>query len=269
MNHILGFIGSGNIGQAMLGGVLKAKLLDNSQIIVSDVDQQKLEFVHNTYGIKTTDDSRVLAAEADVVILAIKPGIYDVVLHSIKDLINKHQIIVTIAAGKSMADVESIIGADIKIVRAMPNTPALVNEGMTGLCCNENVSDAELQEIKVIFESFGQAEIISEALIDTVVGIGSSSPAYVFMFIEALADGGVRGGMSRNTAYKFAAQAVLGSAKMVLETGLHPGALKDMVCSPGGTTIESVASLENDGFRSAVIKAVKVCTDKSKLLSSK
>lgn len=267
MDHVIGFIGAGNIGQAMVGGILKAKILGSHQIIASDVNRQKLDSLHKAYGIKITDDSKVLAAEADIIILAVKPDICDAVVNSIKDIVNEQQIIVTIAAGKSLSDVESIVGENIKVIRAMPNTPVLVNEGMTGLCCNKNVSNDELQEINKLFESFGKTEIISEKLIDTVVGIGSSSPAYVFMFIEALADGGVREGMPRAIAYKFAAQAVLGSAKMVLETGIHPGALKDMVCSPGGTTIESVASLENDGFRSAVIKAVKVCTDKSRLLS--
>ena len=149
----------------------------------------------------------------------------------------------------------------------MPNTPAMVGEAMSALCPNENVTDDEVCVVKEIFESFGVAEVVSEALIDAVIGISGSSPAYVYMFIEAMADAAVIGGMPRAKAYTFAAQAVLGSAKMVLETGIHPGQLKDMVCSPGGTTIEAVAELERQGMRSAVIEAVKVCMDKSRKMS--
>ncbi len=149
----------------------------------------------------------------------------------------------------------------------MPNTPALVGEGMSALCKNSNVTDEELNMIKALFESFGEAEIVSEYLMDTVTGISGSSPAYVFMFIEAMADAAVLAGMPRQQAYKFASQAVMGSAKMVLETGKHPGELKDMVCSPAGTTIEAVKVLEEEGFRAAVIKSIVACIDKSKDMS--
>ncbi|HMM19879.1 MAG TPA: pyrroline-5-carboxylate reductase [Selenomonadales bacterium] len=264
MDRILGFIGSGNMGQAMLAGILKSNLLKNNQIIVSDLDEQKLKAVAETYGVRTTTDSRELAARADIIILAVKPNIYDPVIRSIKDVITDGKIIVTIAAGKSIASVEAILGTDAKIIRTMPNTPALVSEGMSALCCNKNVTPSEQNEIKTIYESFGQVEIVPENLIDSVIGISGSSPAFVFMFIEALADAGVVWGLPRAKAYKLAAQAVLGSAKMVLVTGKHPGELKDMVCSPGGTTIEAVSTLENEGFRAAVIKAVADCVKKAK-----
>lgn len=264
MDRILGFIGSGNMGQAMLAGILKSNLLKNNQIIVSDLDEQKLKAVAETYGVRTTTDSRELAARADIIILAVKPNIYDPVIRSIKDVITDGKIIVTIAAGKSIASVEAILGTDAKIIRTMPNTPALVSEGMSALCCNKNVTLSEQNEIKTIYESFGQVEIVPENLIDSVIGISGSSPAFVFMFIEALADAGVVWGLPRAKAYKLAAQAVLGSAKMVLVTGKHPGELKDMVCSPGGTTIEAVSTLENEGFRAAVIKAVADCVKKAK-----
>ena len=269
MNRILGFIGSGNMGQAMIGGVAKAKLFSGQQIIVSDLDVLKLQALNNTYGVKTTTDSREVAAKADLIVLAVKPNVYDSVLKSIKSVITGNKIIITIAAGVSIADVEAILGEDVKIVRTMPNTPALVNEGMAALCRNGNVSDGELAEVKAIYESFGKAEVIPEYMIDSVIGISGSSPAYAFMFIEALADAGVIGGLPRDKAYKFAAQAVLGSARMVLETGKHPGELKDMVCSPGGTTIEAVATLEAEGFRSAIIKAVVDCMKKSQEMTKK
>lgn len=151
----------------------------------------------------------------------------------------------------------------VKVVRVMPNTPALVGEGMSALCPNDIVTKEELEYIVTIFESFGKAEIVSEKLMDVVTAVSGSAPAYVYMFIEAMADAAVLDGMPRNQAYKFAAQAVYGSAKMVLETGMHPGALKDMVCSPGGTTIEAVATLEEKGLRTAVISAMRNCTKKS------
>ena len=164
---------------------------------------------------------------------------------------------------------EDILQNKYKIVRAMPNTPSLVGEGMSSLCCNDRVTEDEILSVKNIFESFGKAEILPEYLIHSVIGASGSAPAYVFMMIEAMADGAVLGGMPREKAYKFAAQALLGSAKMVLETGKHPGELKDMVCSPGGTTIEAVKALEQNGFRAAVIDAMEKCMNKSKDMEKK
>ena len=176
-------------------------------------------------------------------------------------------IIVSIAAGKTIAAIEKAFGKEIKLVRAMPNTPALVGEAMSALCVNAHITEAELSEVQAIFNSFGKAEVVPESLIDAVVGVSGSSPAYVYLFIEAMADAAVADGMPRAQAYKFAAQSVLGSAKMVLETGTHPGALKDAVCSPGGTTIEAVAVLEEKGLRNSVITAQRACVQKSKDMS--
>lgn len=263
MNRIIGFIGSGNMGQAMIGGILKAGIVKPEGIIVCDPDRNKLQALAEKTGVRTVSQATELAVEADVIVLAVKPDIYPAVMKEIAGKLKKEALIVTIAAGRSLAEVAGILGDDVKAVRTMPNTPALVNEGMTALCPNGNVTEEELAAINGIFESFGKTEVIPEKLMDTVVGISGSSPAYVFMFIEALADAGVRGGMPRDKAYRFAAQAVMGSAKMVLETGKHPGELKDMVCSPGGTTIEAVSVLEAEGMRSAVIKAVEACIRKS------
>ena len=171
---------------------------------------------------------------------------------------------VTLAPGKTLQWLDAMFGKPTKLVRTMPNTPALVGEGMTALCSNEFVTEEELEKVVQIFQSFGKTQVVPESMIDVVVGVSGSSPAYVFMFIEAMADAAVADGMPRSQAYEFAAQAVLGSAKMVLETGKHPGEFKDMVCSPGGTTIEAVRVLEEIGMRSAVFEACKACVKKAK-----
>ncbi|EGT5079481.1 TPA: pyrroline-5-carboxylate reductase [Clostridioides difficile] len=263
----LGFIGSGNMGSAMIGGIVQSRLVKAEDITVSDLSQVALDKVKEEFGVNTTTDSKVAVTNSDVVIVALKPNICEKALTPLKELIDANKIIVSIAAGKTIESLESFIGSDKKIVRVMPNTPALVGEGMSALCKNSNVTDEELNMIKALFESFGEAEIVSEYLMDTVTGISGSSPAYVFMFIEAMADAAVLAGMPRQQAYKFASQAVMGSAKMVLETGKHPGELKDMVCSPAGTTIEAVKVLEEEGFRAAVIKSIVACIDKSKDMS--
>ncbi|EQF23021.1 pyrroline-5-carboxylate reductase [Clostridioides difficile CD160] len=263
----LGFIGSGNMGSAMIGGIVKSGLVKAEDITVSDLSQIALDKVKAEFSVKTTTDSKVAVANSDVILVALKPNICEKALAPLKELIDADKIIVSIAAGKTIETLENIIGSDKKIVRVMPNTPALVGEGMSALCKNNNVTDEELNMIKSLFESFGEAEIVSEYLMDTVTGVSGSSPAYVFMFIEAMADAAVLAGMPRQQAYKFASQAVMGSAKMVLETGKHPGELKDMVCSPAGTTIEAVRVLEEEGFRSAVIKSIVAAIDKSKDMS--
>lgn len=264
MDKKIGFIGCGNMAKAIIGGMIKSKLVSSNNIIASALSDNTLQNVKNEFNINTTKDSREVIQKSDIIIVAVKPNIYDSVLNSVKDLIDNKKIIVTIAAGKTIASVETIIGNDKKIVRTMPNTPALVNEGMSAICKNKNITDQELNTIKTIFDSFGKSEVVLEYLIDAVIGVSGSAPAYVFMFIEAMADAAVAAGMPRSQAYKFASQAVMGSAKMVLESGKHPGELKDMVCSPGGTTIEAVKTLEAEGLRNSVIKGIEACIAKSK-----
>ena len=267
MDKKIGFIGSGNMAKAMIGGIVKSKLVDSNNVIASDLNELVLENVKNEYGINVTTNSKEVVKFSDIIIVAVKPNVYDIVLEGVKELVDDKKIIVTIAAGKTIESIENVIGNDKKVIRTMPNTPALVNEGMSALCKNKNITDEELNIVKEIFNSFGKAEILNEYLIDSVIGVSGSAPAYVFMFIEAMADAAVLAGMPRNQAYTFAGQAVMGSAKMVLETDKHPGELKDMVCSPGGTTIEAVKTLEAEGFRSAVIKAIGDCIEKSKEMS--
>lgn len=267
MNKKIGFIGCGNMGQAMIGGIVRSGLVSPEQVYAADPSEQNLTHVQEEYGICITQDNLIPAKKCDIIVLSVKPYLYADVIEEIRDTVKEDVVIVMIAAGQTIVVNEARFGRNIKIVRAMPNTPALVGEGMAALCANSFVTEEEKKDIQEIFESFGKAEFVGESMMDVVAGVSGSSPAYVYMFIEALADGAVLQGMPRQQAYTFAAQAVLGSARMVLETGMHPGALKDMVCSPGGTTIEAVASLEQNGMRAAVIQAVHVCTEKSKEMS--
>ena len=263
----IGFIGAGNMGGAILGGILKSGIIDNEHIIASVKSEKSMEKVKNDYNVKVTKDSKDVVRNSDIIVVGVKPNVYDEILEEIKDEIDNEKIIVTIAAGKTIASVERIIGQDKKIIRTMPNTPALVGEGMTSISPNKNINEEELNTVKELFDSLGKSQIVDEELIHAVIGASGSSPAYVFRFIEAIADGAVLSGMKREDAYKFAAQGVLGAAKMVLESGKHPGELKDMVCSPGGTTIEAVKVLEEEKFRGTVIKAVESCVNKSREMS--
>lgn len=261
---ILGFIGLGNMATAMVGGVLGKNMLKPNEILASARTEETRQKAQEKYNIVTTADNKEVAAKADVLILAVKPQVYPQVISEIKDSVRPETVVVSIAPGKTMEWLANLFEKELAIVRCMPNTPALVMEGCTGVCRNDQVSDDQMKQVLEILESFGKAMEVPEKLMDTVVGVSGSSPAYVFLFIEAMADAAVMDGMPRAQAYEFAAQAVLGSAKMVLETKLHPGVLKDMVCSPGGTTIEAVRVLENKGLRSAVIEAQKACVDKAK-----
>lgn len=263
MNKRIGFIGSGNMGQAMIGGIIKAGLVPAANIVVFDPDAAKLEGLKAELRVSGAGNAKELAASCDIIVLAVKPDIYPPVLKEIAGSVKAGATAVTIAPGRSLDEVGGLLGGTVGVVRTMPNTPALVGEGMTAYCANSAVTQEALADVIALLNSFGKSEQVPEKLMDAVVGISGSSPAYVFMFIEALADAGVKAGIPRDKAYRFAAQSVLGSAKMVLETGKHPGALKDMVCSPGGTTIEAVSVLEQEGLRSAVIKAVDACIEKS------
>lgn len=265
-NMKIGFIGCGNMATAMIRGILDSGRAQHAEIMASAHSDQTKKKIRQELKIRAAESNREVVAFADVVFLAVKPQYYEEVIAEIKEEIRKEQMIVTIAPGKTLSWLAERMGSDVKIIRTMPNTPAMVKEGMMGMCGNELVTEEDLQRVKTICESFGKAEVIPESLIDVVVGVSGSSPAYVFMFIEAMADAAVADGMPRAQAYKFAAQAVLGSAKMVLETGKHPGELKDMVCSPGGTTIEAVRVLEEKGMRSAVIEASKACVKKGREL---
>ncbi len=260
----LGFIGCGNMASAMMGGIIKNEIFKAEDVYGSDVFEPSRERVKNQYGIHVTASNIEVVDAVDVLVLAVKPQYYETVINEIKDHVRAEQLVITIAPGKTLAWLAEKFGKAVKIVRTMPNTPAMVGEGMTGATPNEFVTPDEVAYVCKILGGFGKAEVISEKLMDTVVAVSGSSPAYVFMFIEAMADAAVEQGMPRAQAYKFAAQAVMGSAKMVLETGKHPGELKDMVCSPAGTTIKAVRVLEKEGLRSAVIEAMDACAEMAK-----
>ncbi|MBO5734330.1 MAG: pyrroline-5-carboxylate reductase [Clostridia bacterium] len=257
----IGFIGGGNMAGAIVNGVVASGLCKPCDVTVCDISAEMLKKYDN--GIVTSQNNSD-ALSCDYIVLAVKPFIMSKILEQLASHDLKNKVFISIAAGISVAEIKSVLGKNVKVVRVMPNTPAQVGEGMTVIAKpDECVTESEMLEVVSIFDGVGKTEIMSESMINVVTGVSGSSPAYVFMLIEAMADAGVTGGIPRDAAYKLAAQSVLGSAKMVLETGKHPAELKDMVCSPKGTTIEAVAELEARGFRSAIIEAIKKCNEKA------
>ncbi len=264
MEKKIAFIGCGNMGGAMIRGILDSGKCSPAQLMAADASAELLAARKEEFHILTAADNREAAEFADILFLAVKPQYYAAVIAEIRDAVKPKQIIVTIAPGKTLDWLKEQFGKTVKIIRTMPNTPAMVKAGMMGICANEWVTEEESALVRGLCSGFSETEIVPENLMDVVTAVSGSSPAYVFLFIEAMADAAVAGGMARAQAYKFAAQAVLGSAKMVLETGKHPGELKDMVCSPAGTTIQAVRVLEEKGLRSAVIEAMEKCLDISR-----
>ena len=261
----IGFIGLGNMASAMIGGMLEKGLVQAADIVGSEKLEDTAKRAGERFGIKAVTDNRAASREADILFLAVKPNFLPEVIAEIREEIRAETLVVSIAAGRTLSYLkEAFDRPELKIIRCMPNTPALVLEGCTGVSAGDEVPKEDVEKVVKLLQSFSRASVVPERLMDVVVGVSGSSPAYVFMFIEALADAAVLGGMPRQQAYEFAAQAVLGSAKLVLETGMHPGQLKDMVCSPGGTTIEAVKVLEEKGMRAAVMDATLACIDKSR-----
>ncbi len=260
----IGFIGLGNMAAAMIGGMLQKGVARPENIIGSARTAATCRRVAEQYGIVTYSSNMEVAQQAEILFLAVKPQFFPEVIGEIRDCVGSQTVIVSIAAGKTLEEMGGLFGGERKLVRCMPNTPALVLEGCTGVCPGDGVSGEELEEVLTLLRSFGVAQQVPEHLMDAVVGVSGSSPAYVFMFLEAMADQAVAAGMPRKQAYTFAAQAVMGSAKLMLETGKHPGELKDMVCSPGGTTIQAVRVLEEKGLRAAVMDAMEACMEKSR-----
>lgn len=267
----LGFIGIGNMASAIIGGILKEGIASPGEISASAKTEKTALEKASQFGIETCTDNKKIAKWSDVLVLAVKPQFFPEVIAEIRDIVKEGTLIISIAAGKTIKYIEDQFDVSenekkIKLVRCMPNTPALVLEGCCGYCVNEYVNREERDLAARLFGSFGKAIEVPERLIDVVGSVAGSSPAFVFMFIEAMADGAVAEGMPRKQAMEFAAQAVLGSAKLVLESGMHPGELKDMVCSPGGSTIQGVRVLEKGGMRSTVMDAVIACIEKSRKL---
>lgn len=264
MGKKIGFIGCGNMGTAMLTGILDSAWCVPDDMMVSCRTKATLEEKQKKFGVKVSTDNCEVASFAEILFLAVKPQFYADVLAEIRDVLTEEQLIISMAPGKTLGWFEEQLGRQLKIVRTMPNTPSMVKEGMMGMCVNGQVTEEDITLIRTICGGFSQTEVVPEHLMDAVTAVSGSSPAYVFLFIEAMADAAVAAGMPRAQAYKFAAQAVLGSAKMVLETGKHPAELKDMVCSPAGTTIQAVRVLEEKGLRSSVFEAMMKCFDISR-----
>jgi len=264
----IGFIGVGNMGTAIMKGYLAAYKDKNKNVYIYDKDEKRILNLSQELGVNKCDSLEKLMGYSDIVILAIKPQNFEEVLTEARAFYKPHQVFVSIAAGISIGYIEKLMGHEgIKVVRVMPNIPALVNEGMSALCRNKHIPDDEFEMVLEIFRSVGRAEVVEEEMIDNVIGISGSSPAYTFMFIEALIDAAQANGMKKEQAVIFAGQAVLGAARMVLETGIEPSILRDNVCSPGGTTIEAVKALQNNGFHDNIIEAYQAAVEKSKIMT--
>lgn len=262
----IGFLGGGNMGEALIRGLLKTGLIPPEVIFVSDVRLPRLEQLGALYGIHTLSDNALLVKRADVVILAVKPQIMAEVLREITPALPQGRLVISIAAGVSTAVLRAHLPAGIRLIRVMPNTPALVLEGATAIARADGLEPGDLEVAQEIFSAVGKVVVLEEELMDAVTGLSGSGPAYVALVIEALADGGVKMGLDRATAMTLAAQTVLGAARLLIETGTHPGQLKDMVTSPGGTAIAGIHTLEVGGLRRTLMNAVERATLRSREL---
>lgn len=263
----VGFLGAGNMGEALIRGLLKAGLVPADQVFATDVRLDRLEQLGKLYGIHTLSDNPLLVKRVDVVILAVKPQIIHHVLKEVAPAVTTPgQLFISMAAGVPTAALRADLPKGVRLIRVMPNTPALVLEGATAVARADGLKKGDLETAEEIFGAVGKVVVLEEELLDAVTGLSGSGPAYVALMIEALADGGVRVGLDRITAMTLAAQTVLGSAKLLIETGAHPGQLKDMVTSPGGTAIAGITALEEGGVRRTFINAVERATLRSQEL---
>jgi pyrroline-5-carboxylate reductase len=262
----VGFVGAGNMGEALIKGLVEANVVPAKSIHCGDVRRDRLIELERIFGIQVAADNNELIRRADVIILAVKPQIMEPVLREIAPAVTRQKLLISIAAGVSTAKMRGALNKDARLIRVMPNTPALVRQGVTAIAKAQHLEPDDLDTATEIFKAVGRVVVLEEDLLDAVTGLSGSGPAYVAIVIESLADGGVRMGLDRTTAMTLAAQTVLGAAKLLLDTGLHPGALKDMVSSPGGTTIAGIAALEEGGIRTTFIKAVERATLRSREL---
>lgn len=259
----IGMLGAGNMAGALIRGLLASKSVKPEQIVASDVRADHLKELEAQYGIKTYTDNQELAAWANLVVLAVKPQVIDRVLDQMADSFAPDTLLVSIAAGVPIRSLEARLPAHVRVVRAMPNTAAIALAGATGIAPGSRATAADVELTQKLFAAVGRSVVLDESLIDAVTGLSGSGPAYVMIIIEALADGGVKVGLHRDTALLLAAQTVYGSAKLLLETGEHPGRLKDMVTSPGGTAIAGLHTLESGGIRRTLIDAVDSATKRA------
>jgi pyrroline-5-carboxylate reductase len=262
----VGFVGAGNMGEALIKGLVESNLVPANAIVIADSRAERAQQIAQQYGVRAAADNTALVRDADVVILAVKPQIMAPVLREIMPALTNRPLLVSIAAGVSTATIQSVLGKYPRLIRVMPNTPALVLEGATAIARSQELDADDLETAQEIFTAVGRVVVLEEELMDAVTGLSGSGPAYVAIVIESLADGGVKMGLDRVTAMTLATQTVLGAARLIAETGVHPGALKDMVSSPGGTTIAGIAALEEGGIRTTFIRAVERATLRSREL---
>ena len=265
VNKTIGFIGAGNMAEAMIRGLLRGSDFAPAQITASGPREERVRELREAYKINATVDNRIPAA-AQIVVLSVKPQILSRVLDEVADTIQSETLVISIAAGVPVAAIQARLAAGTRVVRAMPNTPALVDAAATAIAGGEHARESDLEDAKRIFDAIGLTVILEETQLDAVTGLSGSGPAYVFLILEALSDAGVKVGLSRRTAQLLAAQTVLGSAKLLLETNEHPGRLKDMVTSPGGTAITGLHTLEAGGVRTTLMNAVEAATRRSREL---
>jgi pyrroline-5-carboxylate reductase len=262
----IGFIGGGNMAEALIRGLLEGAKVKPELIGASGPRAERLAELNERYRIRTSTHNATLCEQSNVVVLAVKPQIMKKVLGEVAGTLVPGTLVISVAAGVSIAAIERQLPSGARVVRAMPNTPALVRAGATAIAAGEHATEQDLALARFIFEAVGLTVVLDEAQLDAVTGLSGSGPAYVFLIMEALADAGVKVGLSRRTAQRLAAQTVLGSAKLLLETELHPGQLKDMVTSPGGTAIAGLHTLEQGGLRTTLINAVEAATRRAREL---
>jgi pyrroline-5-carboxylate reductase len=262
----IAFVGAGFMGEALIKGLLTAEAVAPTQIVASEPRAGQRAELASRYGIRVTDDNETAVQDASVVVLAVKPQILDAVLDQLKSALPSDAVVISLAAGKNLAGIEARLGDHPRVVRAMPNVACSVAAGATGLAAGTRAAEADLARAQEVFDAVGMSVVIDEDLLDAVTGLSGSGPAYIFMIVEALSDAGVKVGLARWNAQALASQTVLGAAKLVIESQEHPGRLKDMVCSPGGTAIAAVHTLEQGGLRTTLIDAVETATRRSQEL---
>ncbi len=266
----IGFIGAGNMATALIKGILSAKLFQSEEVFASDLDVEKLDTLKEDFGINTIFKNNAnLVENVDIVVLSVKPQIMDKIVKEISHVLDENKLVISIAAGIPSEFIEKIADKKLRVIRSMPNTPALILEGATAISPGNHATENDIRLAYEIFAAVGVVAIVDETQMDAVTGLSGSGPAYIFMIIEALSDAGVKMGLSRKVAMKLAAQTVAGAAKLQIESQMHPGRLKDMVTSPGGTAIAGLHTLEQGGIRTTLMNAVESATMRAKELGNK
>jgi pyrroline-5-carboxylate reductase len=263
LGKTIAFLGAGNMAEALVKGLLRAGVATPEEILLTDRRKDRLAHLAAVYRVRTTTDNRAAAAEAAIVVLSVKPQAMNKLLAEVSPALDGTKLVISIAAGVPLAAVERRVGHGVRIVRTMPNTPALVGAGATAIAAGDHATPEDMEQARALFDAVGKTVVVDEPLLDAVTGLSGSGPAYVFLVIEALADAGVKVGLDRRTAQDLAAQTVLGSAQLLIETGEHPGRLKDQVTSPGGTAIAGLHTLEAGGLRTTLMNAVEAATRRS------